>query len=206
MNCKIKQRFLYLLMQCLTLTAGLSVLLCSGLRKPDSGLTEPIFQGQKRNSSWMSVWHFFFFFFSLQTAQDTVTQTRNKSGLKWSDFKAVASSSLSGAGCSSACDKETKDRFTPTTLHFIAIKRNDKWKSLYKLVVASLYGCFSKWDLWVLIMTSQRSNKLKTCACFKSVFSMMQCRWTHLLLLEYFKCSTFTFFGCVICQWPTSYN
>lgn len=50
-------------MQCLTLTAGLSVLLCSGLRKPDSGLTEPIFQGQKCNSSWMSVWHFFFLFF-----------------------------------------------------------------------------------------------------------------------------------------------
>lgn len=65
-NCKIKQRFLYLLMQSPTLTAGLSVLLCAGLRKPDSGLTEPIFQGQKCNSSWMSVWHFFFFFFSKQ--------------------------------------------------------------------------------------------------------------------------------------------
>lgn len=81
------------------------------------------------------------FFFFFQIAQDTVTQTRNKSGLQWSDFKAAVSSSWSDAGCSFACGKESKDGFTPTTVHVVAIKWNDNWKSLLKLV-GRLYGCF----------------------------------------------------------------
>lgn len=106
-KCKIKQHFS-------TSVRAVSYfdwawVFCSG---PDWGNLTLAWQGQSfkvRNVTPVECQFdtsFFFLFFFFQIAQDTVTQTWNKSGLQLSHFKAAASSSLSGADCNAACGKE----------------------------------------------------------------------------------------------------